>query len=555
MSTIGLSFGSPTSGTGFDVSSTVASIVSNLQNVETPWKNQLTSLESQDTVLSNLGSLFSNLSTDLSHLTDFQGTLATKTGSSSDTNVLTLISASASAVAGAHTVVVNSLAKTASGYLDIVSNGSDTLSGSITIQVGSGTAQTITIGSSSNTLSSLASAINSASIGVTASVLTDSAGSRLSIVSGTSGANGNLTVTSSITDTGSNTSLAFNSVVTGADASLVIDGISLTNSSNTVSNLIPGVTFQLLTASSSGAEVQVAIGNYSTGVESAIATMVSDYNALISAINLQQGNGASGNPEPLFGSPTLSLLQQQLLGSINSQNPSGYLDAITNTGDILTGSIAIQVGSDTARTISVPSGGTLSDLASAINSAGIGVTANLVNSSTGTRLVLVSNTSGTAGKIAATSSLTDSTTGKSLNYAAGTSDISSLSQLGISVNSDGSLTLDATSLDSLLNSDFSSVVGFFQDANGWGGHLSTVLEQAGTSSSTGILKLAERSNSTIEENLRAYVSREESLISSEQKSLIEELTSANEVLQAIPTQLNSINEIYSAVTGYNTTKR
>jgi len=84
--------------------------------------------------------------------------------------------------------------------------------------------------------------------------------------------------------------------------------------------------------------------------------------------------------------------------------------------------------------------------------------------------------------------------------------------------------------------------------------LSTVLEQAGTSSSTGILKLAERSNSTIEENLRAYVSREESLISSEQKSLMAELTSANEVLQAIPTQLNSINEIYSAVTGYNTTK-
>ena len=41
MGTVGLSFGSPTSGAGFDVSSTVAEIVSNLQNVETPWKNQL----------------------------------------------------------------------------------------------------------------------------------------------------------------------------------------------------------------------------------------------------------------------------------------------------------------------------------------------------------------------------------------------------------------------------------------------------------------------------------------------------------------------------------
>ena len=39
MGTVGLSFGSPTSGAGFNVSSTVAEIVGNLQNVETPWKN------------------------------------------------------------------------------------------------------------------------------------------------------------------------------------------------------------------------------------------------------------------------------------------------------------------------------------------------------------------------------------------------------------------------------------------------------------------------------------------------------------------------------------
>ena len=41
MGTVGLSFGSPTSGAGFNVSTTVASIVANLQNVETPWKTQL----------------------------------------------------------------------------------------------------------------------------------------------------------------------------------------------------------------------------------------------------------------------------------------------------------------------------------------------------------------------------------------------------------------------------------------------------------------------------------------------------------------------------------
>src|ERR1035438_8507017 len=100
MGTVWLSFGSPTSGAGFNVSSTVAEIVGNLQNVETPWKNQLTKLESQDTAISSLGTLFSNLSNDMSSLTDFRGILAQKEGSSSDQNVLTLTAANSAAIAG-----------------------------------------------------------------------------------------------------------------------------------------------------------------------------------------------------------------------------------------------------------------------------------------------------------------------------------------------------------------------------------------------------------------------------------------------------------------------
>lgn len=555
MGTVGLSFGSATSGTGFDVSSTVAAIVSNLQNVETPWKNQLSSLQSQDTVLSNLGTLMSTLSTDLSSLTDLQGTLAQKTGSSSDTNVVALTSATSSAVAGTHTIVVNSLAQTSSGYLSVITNSSDTLTGALSIQVGSGTAQTVTIASGGETLSSLASQINSAGIGVTASVLTDSSGSRLSIVSGTSGASGNLTISSTVTDSSnSNAALSYTSAITGADASLVVDGISLTSSSNTISNLIPGVTFQILSTNSSSSPVQVEIGNYNTGVESAMAVFVSDYNALISAMNTQQGNDASGNAEPLFGSPTLSLLQQQMFSSINEQNPAGYLDGISSTSDTLTGSLSIQVGSGTAQTITVPTGGeSLSDLAAQINKADLGVTANIITSSTGSRLVFVSNNVGSAGTLTVTSSITDSTTSTALNYNQNTSDITSLSQLGISVNTDGTLTLDATSLDSLLSSDFSGVVGFFQDANSWGSNFTSVLSSAGSSSTTGILSVAIGSNSSIESSLNKNISREESLISVQSKSLTAELNSANEVLQSIPGQLNEINEIYSAITGYNST--
>ncbi|MGB6688608.1 MAG: flagellar filament capping protein FliD [Terracidiphilus sp.] len=574
MGTVGLSFGSPTAGTGFNVSQTVAAIISNLQNVETPWQNQLTALESQDTVPSSLGTLFSNLSTDINSLTDFQGVLAEKTGSSSDENVLELTSATPSAAAGTHTVVVNSLAQTSSGYLAPITNASDTLSGAITLQVGaSGTPQTITLNSSDNTLSGLAAAINSSGVGVTASVLTDSTGSRLSLVSGTSGGDGDIQISAnSIVDaSNSNAALAYTSSVTGEDASLTVDGVGLTSASNTVTNLIPGVTFQLLAPSATESDgsleqVQVVIANDNTDVESTVNQFVSDYNALTSAINAQEGNTSSGTPEPLFGSPTLSLLQQQLASSLITQNPNGSLAAIQNAGDTLAGSLSIQVGSGTAEnivigaapatpaanTIYTGSGvDTLAGVASAINSANIGVTANVVSNSGGTQLELVSGTAGTAGALIVSSSITDTTTNTALNYTDGGSDISTLTELGISVNDDGTLTLDATSLDSVLNSDYSGVVGFFQNANSWGITFANALNNAGTSSTTGILSLAESSNSSTESSLNANISRENLIISAQQSSLTQELNNANEILQALPQQLNDANELYSAITGYN----
>ncbi|MGB6692886.1 MAG: flagellar filament capping protein FliD [Terracidiphilus sp.] len=713
MGTVGLSFGSPTSGAGFNVSSTVAEIIGNLQNVETPWKNQLTALESQDSVISNLGTLFSNLSNDMSSLTDFQGVMAQKEGSSSDTNVLDLTAATSAAAAGTHTVTVTNLAQTSSGYLDAITNSSDTLSGSISIQMGNGTTQNVVIGaapsspaantiytgSGKNTLADLASAINSANLGVSANVLTDSTGSSLSLVSHTSGAAGQLTITSNLTDpnavTSTNTTgtLGYNSGVTGEDAHLTIDGAPLTSASNTVSNLIPGVTFQLLAPSpteSGGSleQVQVVIGNDNSGVESTVNQFVSDYNALVSAINTQEGNTSSGTPEPLFGSPTLSLLQGELLGSLNTQSPNGYLDAISATaGTTLSGSMTIQVGDGTtenvvigaapgspaANTIYTGSGSdfnTLSGLANAITAANIGVTAGVSTSNGESTLTLTSQTAGSSGTLAVTSAIVASTpaaltftdsgytsttadsgtvgtianagdslsgsisiqigngseenilvgaapnspaantiytgsgadtltdvmnainnanlgvnaalttagtgitltslqigsagalsvtsnladttspTDTTLNYN-NSSDISSLTALGISVNNDGSLTYDANTLDSLLNTDYNGVVGFFQNANSWGQTFSNMLDNSGTSSSTGILSLAQSANSSVESTLNAEISKEQSYISAQQSSLTIELNSANEIMQQLPTQLEGINELYSAITGYD----
>jgi len=119
------------------------------------------------------------------------------------------------------------------------------------------------------------------------------------------------------------------------------------------------------------------------------------------------------------------------------------------------------------------------------------------------------------------------------------------------VGNNGTLTLNVASLDSVLTSDYSSVVGFFQNSNSWGQSFSTVLTESGTSATTGILHLASVSNSNIESTLNADISKEEVSISKQEKSLTAELNSANEIMQGIPTELSSVSELYSAITGYN----
>jgi flagellar hook-associated protein 2 len=140
-----------------------------------------------------------------------------------------------------------------------------------------------------------------------------------------------------------------------------------------------------------------------------------------------------------------------------------------------------------------------------------------------------------------------------LNYNNSGGDLAGLTNLGISVNNDGTLALDQTSLTSVLNNDYSGVVAFFQDANSWGQNFSNVLSTTGTASG-GLINSALTADSRIESNLNADISREGSIISAQQKSLTLEMNSVNEILTSLPSQLNQANELCSAITGYNSTQ-
>jgi flagellar hook-associated protein 2 len=451
MGTIGLSFGSPSSGQGIDVASTVTQMVTQMQATETPYKNQLTALQSQDTVISNLGSLLSTLSTDITALTDPAGILSGKQGSSSDTNTLALLSADTTATAGSHTVSVQKLAQTSTDSSNAVAAG-DTLSGSFTLHIGSGSSQTISVDPSNATLAGLAATINQAGIGVSASVITDSSGSRLSLISQTSGAAGQISIdTNSLSDTTTSGSpLTITPGQPGQDAQFTVDGVQTTSASNTITDAISGVTMQLLGISAT--PVQVEIDNDTSSVTTAVSTMVTDYNAVVSALSAQEGKDASGNAEPLYGSPIISQLQQTLSGALNQP-------------------------------------------------------------------------SGTA--------------------------LTSMTQIGLSLNSNGTISLDTDQLTSALNDNYSGVQAFFQNTNSFGLGLESAVSNAGTGSPTSTLTQAQTANAATESSLNSTISTIDARIATQQTNLTTELNAANQTLQEIPMQLNMINEIYSAITGFN----
>src|SRR5271163_1113930 len=560
MGSVGLNFGSPTSGQGFDVSTTVSAIVANLQAVETPWKNQLTSLGSEDTALTSIGTDLSSLNTAAQSLTDFEGVLAGKQGSSSNTDVLALTSAGTTAVAGSHTITVNSVASTASYYSDAVASADDLLTGSFTVTFGA-TTYTISASSGGETLDELESTINSANAGVTASVINGAGGPELTIVSNTSGGAGNFTISGSLTDTSNgNASVNLNHVgQTGIDANLTVDGITVTSGSNTVSDAIQGVTLQLLGASAS--PVQVEITNDNSAVESAVSTFVSDYNIVIGDLNTQEGNDSSGNPEPLFGSPTLATLQESLQSALTFNQPAQAVGTTGTTGsnDALSGSLSISVGGGSAQTINVGDGGTpatLAGLATAINNANLGVTASVIAAGNSDTLSLVSATGGSPGAITVDSTgLTDTTTGQGIAFGDSVSNaVTSITQLGISVNNDGTLTLDTDTLDSVLNSNYQDVVNFLQPSGtytSFGGNFTTTLNNLGNSAPAGAVYLALQEDQSEESSLNTNITNENTQISTEQTNLTNELNEANYELEQIPSQLDEINEIYSSITGYN----
>ena len=277
-------------------------------------------------------------------LNSVTGPLSARTVNSSDSSLVTA-SAASGATVGNHTVMVNSLATTASWASGTVASATtDLAAGSFTITDATGTTTTISTGTGSSTLSDVASTINNDDLGVTASVVTDAGGARLAIVSNTSGTAANFSV--------GNGSLTFSQAVTPADASLTVDGIKLTSASNTVTGALPGVTLNLLNASV-GTNVDLTIAPDTTQASTAINQFVTDYNTAIADLNTQFTFSGTGEGV-LSGDSDVRSLQMTLQQALDYTNtPASGSTTVSNLS-----SLGISVGNDGTLTVD---SGTLSN--------------------------------------------------------------------------------------------------------------------------------------------------------------------------------------------------
>lgn len=173
------------------------------------------------------------------------------------------------------------------------------------------------IGPSNSSLEGIAATINAANAGVTASILSDSEGSRL-VLKGATGEARAFTLTAE--ETPGKEGLAALNIGKGAtgttigsaaaDAIVAIDGVPLKRDSNTITDLVPGVKLELVSAQKN---VPVNIGKTlpTNSLLQAVQDLVDTYNQVFSALRTDL-DPVTGSLRQDLAAKTLKRQLQQL---------------------------------------------------------------------------------------------------------------------------------------------------------------------------------------------------------------------------------------------------
>jgi len=184
--------------------------------------------------------------------------------------------------------------------------------GQVQLVVGTQT-YALSLSATNNNLNGLAQAITGANAGVTATV-TGSAGAYSLSLTDASGP-----TTIQLNDLQSPANL-ISGTDQGSNASFSLSGIPnpIVESSNTITDVIPGVSFTLLNTMPSGS-VTLSLATDPTQLSSALQTFVTDYNTLVSAVSAQQGQSAG----PLQGNLIINEISSDMQDLVTYWNPTG----------------------------------------------------------------------------------------------------------------------------------------------------------------------------------------------------------------------------------------
>jgi len=260
-----------TSAPGIDVTSAVAAAIYADRAPERIWQADQATLTSQTTTLTAIQTATAAIATDMEALNTLTGPLSARTVTSSSSDVTA--TAAEGTVLGDHTVVVNSLAAAGSWYSSLEPSAIAPLAaGSFTLSTAAGPSAIFQTGSgtSGDTLADLATAINSytsptgASLGVTATVVSDSTGSRLAIISNSAGAAADFSVAEPFTswtapEMSTGETLGANSLTLTSAAGIAT--IATTN----------GETYATLAAAINNATITTSFGSAQTSLAGATA--------------------------------------------------------------------------------------------------------------------------------------------------------------------------------------------------------------------------------------------------------------------------------------------
>ena len=357
---------SATSGANIDV----ATIVSQLMTVEQrPLTTLATKEASYQSQLSAFGSIqgavssFQSAVSALSNISKFQALSATP----SDSSVLTA-SASSIAVAGTYAINVTNLAQSqklaaagqASSTAAIGGAGATTLTfdfgaiaggalgsngkytGATTFTSNGNGAKTVNIDATNNSLQGIRDAINAANIGVTATIVNDGSATpyRLTLTSSNIGKTnslkisvaGDLAISNLLAqDPAGTQNMA--ETVTAQNTDLTVDGVPVSKTSTSISDVIQGVTLNVQKVTTT--PVSVTVARDTSTISNSVTGFVKAYNDLNKTLkDFSSYNATTKQAAILQGDFTVRSLQSQLHAVLNTpiSNNSGTLTTLSQIG-------------------------------------------------------------------------------------------------------------------------------------------------------------------------------------------------------------------------------